>query len=43
MRKKRIFVIVSLIILLALLLHLGIGLYLYKLVIERGPEDFLTR
>ncbi|HZW67883.1 MAG TPA: hypothetical protein VFF20_04690 [Pseudogracilibacillus sp.] len=41
MRKKGIFVIVSLLVLLAVLLHLAIGIYFYKLVIERGPKVFL--
>lgn len=41
MRKKWVFVTVSLIITIVLLLNIGISFYLYKLVIERGPKDFL--
>lgn len=41
MRKKRVFIVVSAIIVIAIVINIVIGIYFYKLVIERGPKQFL--
>lgn len=41
MRSKRMMITVLSVLTIAFLLNIGIGIYFYKLVIERGPKDFL--